>query len=345
MRSSLNSLPSALNSTPLVKSVAFTEDPPRFHPTNPFYTTLPSNYSSASKLPIPNGKPATTLDRNKKEAPFTDNTPDLKTPSFFTKNNEGPSSLLYYQNSENYNGYESEKSNATHNTDLFSNDKYSSNGNQGLPNNINSKNPFETKRNSDPFEKYLRQKTVNGKHENETSLPVSQSDNNFHRREEIIKHSVTEHKISEVEEVKTIKKMILNGSGDTTDYQQHINSPKNNDNNYSPQDSHYKEYKHYQSSSNREHVRIPSDHQEHFNTGSQKTNDISYKPEKSRYTDFQSSSYTEQVTPTQQKNDFFSSSPDIKEESYKNCGTSTYQYKPYQPREYDRPPTGKFLVF
>ncbi|XP_048007266.1 PDZ and LIM domain protein 5-like isoform X1 [Leguminivora glycinivorella] len=65
LRSSLNSLP-ALNSTPLVKSAAPVEQPLKFHPTNPFYTTLPSNYTSASKLPISNGKTSiSTLDRNK----------------------------------------------------------------------------------------------------------------------------------------------------------------------------------------------------------------------------------------------------------------------------------------
>lgn len=350
MRSSLNSLPSALNSTPLVKSVAFTEDPPRFHPTNPFYTTLPSNYSSASKLPIPNGKPANSLDRNKKETHFSDNSPDLKSPSFFTNTNECPRSLQYYQNSENINGYESEKSTGTHNANLFSNDNYSLNDNQSLPNNINSNNPFETKRNSDPFEKYLRQETVNGKHENETTLPASQSDNNFHGSEEIIKHSITEHKISEVEEVKTIKKMVLNGSGDTTDYQQHTNvsSPHNHDINYAPQESRYKEFKSYQSSTNRGHI-IPTDYQKHI--GSQNSSDMSHKPEKSRYKEFkdlQSSSFRDQVipTPTQYKNDFISSSLDKKEDSYNNSGTLTYhQYKPYQPREYDITPTGKLFVF
>lgn len=350
MRSSLNSLPSALNSTPLVKSVAFTEEPPRFHPTNPFYTILPSNYSSASKLPVPNGKTATTLDRNKKGSPFYDITSDLKSPSYFTKSNEGQSSLQYYQNSENINGYESEKSTATNITDPFCNDQYNPRDNQSLPNNVNSKNPFETKRNSDPFEVNHRQETLNGKNENETSLPVSQSDNNFHRSEEITKHSVTEHKISEVEEVKTIKKIILNGSGDTTD-QEHINiSPNTKYFNYTPQETHHKAFKNYQSSTYGERE-IPTEYQGHINIGTQKNNDIIYKPEESRYKEFKdyhSSSNKEHVIPTpmQQKNDNYSSTLDRKEESYKNCDTSIYQqYKPYRPREFDKSPTGKFLAF
>lgn len=348
MRSSLNSLPASLNSTPLVKSVAFIEEPPRFHPTNPFYTILPSNYSSASKLPIPNGKSATTLDRNKKESSFNDITSDLKSPSYFTKTNEGQSSLQYFQNIENINGYESEKSTATNITDPFSNEQYSQRDNQSLPNNVNSKNPFETKRNSDPFEKNLRQETVNGKHGNETSLPVSQSDNNFHRSEEITKHSVTEHKINEIEEVKTIKKIILNGSGDTTDYQEHCNiSPNMKDFSYTPQETRHKEFKNYQSSSYREHV-IPTDYQAHIKIGPQKNYDISYKPEESRYKefkDYQSISNKEHVVPMpmQQKNDNFSSTLGRKEESNKNCDTLIYQqYKPYRPREFDKPPTGKF---
>lgn len=350
MRSSLNSLPSALNSTPLVKSVAFTEETPRFHPTNPFYTILPSNYSSASKLPIPSGKSATTLDRNKKESPFNDFTPDLKSPSYFTKTNEGQNSLQYYHNSENINGYESEKSTATNTTDPFSNDQYGQRDNQSMPNKVNSKNPFETKKNNDPFEKIFGQETLNGKHNNETSLPVSQSDNNFHRREEITKHSVMEHKISEVEEIKTIKKIILNGSDDTTDYQEHINnSPKKKDFNYTPQETRHEEFKNYQSSSHRERI-TPTDYQKTINVGSQKNSDLSYKPDDTRYNefkDYQSTSNKELVvpSPTQQNNDNFNLTLDRKEECYKNCDTSIYQqYKPYRPREFGNSPAGKFLA-
>ncbi|CAH2071386.1 unnamed protein product, partial [Iphiclides podalirius] len=62
---SLNSLPSTLNSAPF-KSPSTGAEPFQFHPTNPFYTTLPSNYSSASKLPVPNGRASlSSLYRNK----------------------------------------------------------------------------------------------------------------------------------------------------------------------------------------------------------------------------------------------------------------------------------------
>ena len=226
IRASLNSLPAALNSTPLVKSVAQNEEPLRFHPTNPFFTTLPSNYSSASKLPVPNGRASlSSLDRNK----FRDNSSnieysDLKSPTFFTQTyDSGPSSLPYSYHNENTNGYHTytpttanEKSDFSHrnNVDHFQN--------QSLPNNAQSstKNPFETKRNSDPFEKYLRPESkLNGKCEYESkTMSNSISDSNFHSKEEITKRStISEHKISEVEEVKTIKKIVLNGCDDAVD--------------------------------------------------------------------------------------------------------------------------------
>ncbi|KAJ2952385.1 hypothetical protein O0L34_g4671 [Tuta absoluta] len=177
--------------------------PPPIHPTNPFYTTLPS---STSRLPVPNGRPAfSTIDRTKKE---NSDYSDLKSPSFFT------SSLPYLHHNETVNGIEATKSNDT--TDPFSYAKFNQYDNQRLPNNANEKNPFETKRNSDPFEKYLRQDNVNGKSEFEgkNNIPGSQSENNFTRREEITKTSmITEHKINEVEEVRTIKKIVLNGCG------------------------------------------------------------------------------------------------------------------------------------
>lgn len=228
IRASLNSLPAALNSTPLVKSVAQNEEPLRFHPTNPFFTTLPSNYSSPSKLPVPNGRASlSSLDRNK----FRDSSSnieyssDLKSPTFFTQTYEsGPSSLPYSYRNENKNGYHiytptttaNEKSDFTHSNNL---DQFQ---NQSLPNNAQSctKNPFETKRNSDPFEKYLRPDSkLNGKCEYETkTMANSISDNNFHSKEEITKRStISEHKISEVEEVKTIKKIVLNGCDDLVD--------------------------------------------------------------------------------------------------------------------------------
>ncbi|XP_063360659.1 PDZ and LIM domain protein 2-like [Cydia amplana] len=95
LRSSLNSLPS-LNSTPLVKSAAPVEQPLKFHPTNPFYTTLPSNYTSASKLPISNGKSSiSTLDRNKTNKP-NDSSPDLKSPSANNQEQNSASSSAKY---------------------------------------------------------------------------------------------------------------------------------------------------------------------------------------------------------------------------------------------------------
>lgn len=228
IRASLNSLPVALNSTPLVKSVAQNEEPLRFHPTNPFFTTLPSNYSSASKLPVPNGRASlSSLDRNKfrDSSSNIDYSSDLKSPTYFTQSyDSGPSSLPYSYHNENTNGYHTytptttanEKSDFSHrnNVDQFQN--------PSLPNNAqsNTKNPFETKRNSDPFEKYLRPDSKwNGKCEYESkTMSNSISDSNFHSKEEITKRStISEHKISEVEEVKTIKKIVLNGCDDAVD--------------------------------------------------------------------------------------------------------------------------------
>lgn len=212
IRSSLNSLPAALNSTPLVRSVAC-EDPPRFHPTNPFYTTLPSNYSSVSKLPVPNGRPSfSTLDRNKpKDSPFSEYSSDLKSPSFFTKTDSGPASLPYSPyNGTDINGYES--------LPKFSKNDYSYSRKfdqfkSSLPNDDKVRNPFDTKRNSDPFEKYLRSENkMNGTCDDIKTMPSSMSDSNFRSNEKTTKCStITEHKISEVEEVKTIKKIIFNG--------------------------------------------------------------------------------------------------------------------------------------
>ncbi|KAJ8727670.1 hypothetical protein PYW07_001789 [Mythimna separata] len=228
IRASLNSLPAALNSTPLVKSVTQNEEPLRFHPTNPFFTTLPSNYSSASKLPVPNGRASlSSLDRNKfrDSSSNIDYSSDLKSPTYFTQTyDSGPSSLPYSYHNENTNGYHTytptttanEKSDFSHrnNVDQFQN--------QSLPNNAqsNNKNPFETKRNSDPFEKYLRPDSkLNGKCEYESkTMSNSISDSNLDSKEEITKRStISEHKISEVEEVKTIKKIVLNGCDDVVD--------------------------------------------------------------------------------------------------------------------------------
>lgn len=221
-RSSLNSLPAALNSTPLIKSVATSEEPIRIHPTNPFYSTLPSNYTNASRLPIPNGRSTpSSIDKNKPNTSFIDYSSDLKSPSYFIKNyDSGPSSLPYTHHNVNMNGYESKTTEPTANTtaNTYSCDsKFYQHDSQGLPNDRNNKNPFETKRNSDPFEKYVRSENkTNGKNEQETQgMSNSQSDNNFHRKEVTERSTVTEHKFSEIEEIKTIKKMILNGSGES----------------------------------------------------------------------------------------------------------------------------------
>lgn len=228
IRASLNSLPAALNSTSLVKSVVQNEEPLRFHPTNPFFTTLPSNYSSTSKLPVPNGRASiASLDRNKYKDNASNNDfgSDLKSPTFFTQSyDSGPSSLPYSYHNENTNGYNSHTVTNTANekSDFSHRNHVDQIENQSLPNNAqsNNKNPFETKRNSDPFEKYLRPESkLNGKCEYESkTMSNSISDSNFHPKEEITKRStISEHKISEVEEVRTIKKIVLNGCDDQLD--------------------------------------------------------------------------------------------------------------------------------
>lgn len=222
-RSSLNSLPAALNSTSLVRSVA--DEQPRFHPTNPFYTTLPSNYSSSSKLPIPNGRPAIpTLDRNTPKDTYNEYSSDLKSPSFFTKTlDSGPTSLPYspYNDTENTNIHDS---NAKFDKSDYFHRKSNQFDNQS-PNNDKINNPFDTKRNSDPFEKYLRpENKMNGNCDYDVkSIPSSMSDSNFRSSKEI-KSTITEHKINEVEEVKTIKKLILNGQ---EGYHDALKSPMN----------------------------------------------------------------------------------------------------------------------
>ncbi|CAD0197423.1 unnamed protein product [Chrysodeixis includens] len=228
-RGSLNSLPAALNSTPLVKSVAQNEEPPRFHPTNPFFTTLPLNHAGASKLPVPNGRASlSSLDRNKfrDSSSNIDYCSDLKSPTFFTKTvDSGPTSLPYVYNSENTNGYHSYSTTSTANGKAENSphrinvDQFQK---QSLPNDAqnSTKNPFESKRNSDPFEKYLRPDSkLNGKCEYDSkTMSNSISDSNFHSSEEITKRStISEHKISEIEEIKTIKKIILNGGDDQID--------------------------------------------------------------------------------------------------------------------------------
>uniref|UniRef100_A0A2A4J7Q0 Uncharacterized protein n=1 Tax=Heliothis virescens TaxID=7102 RepID=A0A2A4J7Q0_HELVI len=136
-------------------------------------------------------------------------------------NDSGPSSLPYSYHNENTNGYHSYTPTITANekSEFSQRNHVDQFQNQSLPNNAqsNTKNPFDTKRNSDPFEKYLRPESkLNGKCEYESkTMSGSISDSNFHTKEEITKRStISEHKISEVEEVKTIKKIVLNGCDD-----------------------------------------------------------------------------------------------------------------------------------
>ncbi|XP_072939594.1 uncharacterized protein CAP isoform X11 [Epargyreus clarus] len=223
---SLNSVQTTLSSTPLVKSIAPTEEPLKFHPTNPFYTTLPSNYSSASKLPVPNGRASLAgVDRNKsnnksKDSPFEDFNSELQPPVYSMAYDPSPNCTGNY-NTHNSSGYESIKSNYSTNGKV---DPYSDAtkakylDGESISNNVaqNGKNPFETKRNSDPFEKYLHpENKMNGSAFDSKKIFNSKSDSDFHSREEVTKHStITEHKINEIEEVKTIKKIVLNGSCD-----------------------------------------------------------------------------------------------------------------------------------
>lgn len=228
IRTSLNSLPAALNSTQLVQSVVQKEEPVKFHPTNPFFTTLPSNYASASKLPVPNGRSSlSSLDRNKikNTSSYIDPSLDLKSPLLISRTSDsGPNSLpfSYHYDIHNINGYGND---TTSTTTKGKPDKVSYNRpadqfqNKNLPDHgqNDTKNPFEAKRNSDPFEKYLRPSNdFNGKPDKESkTITNSLSDNNFHSNETVTKRStITEEKISKVEEVKTIKKIVLNGCDD-----------------------------------------------------------------------------------------------------------------------------------
>ncbi|CAG4915366.1 unnamed protein product [Colias eurytheme] len=189
--------PASTNPTPL--SV---DELPKIHPTNPFYTTLPSNYSSVSRLPIPNGRSTfSILDRNNSITRSKD--------TFETCDSKSPFS--------NYNNSESNLHNPTYNLPINgapnsvesnSANAYDTNGTQQNKshNNPNLRNPFETTRNSDYFDKYHKS--------NEQYNVEPKHDMDFCSKEEVTKHSITEHKISETEEVTTIKKMVLNGSAD-----------------------------------------------------------------------------------------------------------------------------------
>ncbi|XP_034829830.2 LOW QUALITY PROTEIN: sorbin and SH3 domain-containing protein 1-like [Maniola hyperantus] len=222
---SLNSPYSTFNSISLVKSVALSEEPPKFHPTNPFYSTLPLNYNS-SKLPIPNGKvsssPLHSRSGNKSDSyTHNNNDHDLKLSSFFSKKlDSGPSSIpnIMYNDSQPKNSHTSPKYLANDKYNTFSNSQTKPSGFRIIDDNTNiDRNPFESSRISD-FHQYEQSKDKL----NDSSPLVkktifySKSDGNFQSNEKVIKHStITEKKISEVEEIKTIKKITLNGSNES----------------------------------------------------------------------------------------------------------------------------------
>lgn len=220
---SLNSPLSTLNSTPLVKSIAPSEELPKFHPTNPFYSTLP-NYTSASKLPIPNGKTANAQSslynrsNNRSTDSYNKNSEhDLKLSSFFSKKcDSGPRSIP----NTNYDDY---KSFETTFPKSITNDKYNSLTDGHVKSsefNINiskeDKNPFETVTGGNFSNIYNSSDKINRTSTNGSKqLYYSKSDGDFRFDEEVIKHStITEQKINETEEIKTIKKITLNGSAE-----------------------------------------------------------------------------------------------------------------------------------
>ncbi|CAH2105687.1 unnamed protein product [Euphydryas editha] len=222
---SLNSSLSTLNSTPLVKSVASSEEPLKFHPTNPFYSTLP-NYTSTSKLPIPNGKTANVQPLlynrsiNRSTDSYNKNSEhDLKLSSFFSKKfDSDPSSIPNANNDDHTN-----KSFETTSPKSFTTDKYNSFSNtqeelsefsQNINNEDHVKNPFKTVTDGNFSKKYNSSDKINGTSTNGSKqLFYSKSDGDFRCNEEVIKHSsITEKKINQIEEIKTIKKITLNGS-------------------------------------------------------------------------------------------------------------------------------------
>ncbi|XP_038220081.1 uncharacterized protein LOC119838285 [Zerene cesonia] len=194
---SLSSPPTSINTAPPLT----VDEPPKIHPTNPFYTTLPSNYSSASRLPIPNGRSSfSLLDRNNSitRSKDTFETCDSKSPF----SNYNPESNLHNPT------YNLPVNGAPNTVELNSSKTYDTNGTQQNKSHDNSylRNPFDTSQNSDCFDRYHKS--------NEQYNANSTNEADFSSREEVMKHSITEHKISEIEEVKTIKKVVLNGSSD-----------------------------------------------------------------------------------------------------------------------------------
>lgn len=257
LRNSFTSLPSALASTDLVKTAApvTIEEPIRFHPTNPFYSTLPSNnYSSASKLPIPNGKSTySNLDRSKPINRTNDSTAINNCNSTDVFKNEYYNTNLDYSNSQTeslFNRHEVQRngysdSNTKEQDDirntfglsvqntikenesnpLFKEGSNLSNNYSDYSKNIHSNyNDKSEIRENDPFKIYSSKEANENHKESTRNFSNSQSEGNLHsNNEEITRHSViTEHKVNKIEEVKTIKMVILNGSND------HVEKPFEN---------------------------------------------------------------------------------------------------------------------
>ncbi|OWR54351.1 CAP isoform L [Danaus plexippus plexippus] len=185
-----NKLPAKSPSNKSVQLVKSFEDTQNFHPTNPFYSTLPN-----TKLQITNGK-SNSLHRSVNRTNYD----DLKMSSFFKKNDPGAGSPNA--------GYQtSETSPRRFSFDKFSYDVKDSNNEDQI-----KKNPFNNGTNDfNPTDK------LDGS-PNGASMIYSKSDSNF-RRNEFTEYterkSVTEEMISETEEIKTIKKITLNGSSES----------------------------------------------------------------------------------------------------------------------------------
>ncbi|CAH0729354.1 unnamed protein product, partial [Brenthis ino] len=228
LSSPIRSLNSPLNSTPLVKSIS--PEPLKFHPTNPFYSTLP-HYTSSSKLPIPNGKPSNTPTHRPIKSTDSynkNNENDLKLSSFFSKKfDSGPSSIPNMSTESHINNsYETSPK-------CLSNDLYSSfsdsqikcetRKNYDIKDNIN---PFETMKANDLRNNFTNSEDkLNNTSINGSTLNYSKSDGDFRLNEEVIKRSmISEKKISEIEETKTIKKITLNGSSQGENYRNGVSN-------------------------------------------------------------------------------------------------------------------------
>lgn len=146
---------------------------------------------------------------------------DLKLSSFFSKKfDSGPNSV---QNIS----YEPQVSNSYDTPSKCStSDKYSSfsdsqvlsesRKNNDIKNNIN---PFDLKNNDIRYNLTCSDEKINNKSMNGSTLNYSKSDGDFRLNEEVVKHStVSEKKISEVEEIKTIRKITLNGSSENRNH-------------------------------------------------------------------------------------------------------------------------------